>query len=547
MNLFYNKGNIEKKNAIVFIFILLLSCFITYFSADFILKLRGIRDYDDANTSVRIHITQEKSKKSFGHQMRIVNVTINDEHLDLSLYDNDYWKWHSDWGYTFYESGDEDYYIEYKEPIKKFALEYVLQQDSGNAKVFVGDEEIKDLKMYNSQWVSRNTITSFLNKKEKTIEKIKLAIYICVILLVFWYALCDIMDKDKKRGVSSKLGMFDTAKGFSIVIIVLGHSMAAAQNTYTDSSGGILMLIFGVLFGNGLMPMFYIISGYGFRKEKVSVCIKKQLKFLLKPYSVLVVVTMVISVIKAFLMDGYTFVDVRNQLISFLMFNTVDSNVFGFDLVAVGAIWFCITLCVAWILLDIIFMLKNEKVIFLAVASTLIIGVLLHKLPFNIYTRTQFITAIPYLYTGYLLRDKKILQKENRFTLLKYIGLSIFVIALILYNGICTAMNNDLGKNYAIGVISCIGTGLILVRLYFLINSKFKMKLFKKIGRITYDIIYIHSLEAIVIPWKDVAQMIHIPLVLKCLLIAAIRGIIIFVIYRILIMIRKIKISKKGV
>lgn len=536
-----NRSDLKKRLVVVIISII-ISLVCAEFLSSYILKLQNIFEYDENTTTFRIHMLDEIPEGSYGHEMRIVNICINGEWIDLQKYDNEGYVWHGEWGYTLYKDSDCDFIIEYFEPIKRISMEYVEQEGSGVAEIYVGDKKIDELHMYKSIWHNKINYYTFMTENEKKISYVEKFVIIVFLVSVIYAAISNFRAKDRKYGVESTLGMFDAAKGISMVIIIMGHTISLIGPNMPNS---LMILLITCIISNGLLPMFYMISGYGFRGERISKCIKKQLAFLLKPYAVMAIATITISGIKTILLDNFSIKDLRNIILSFLSFNTIDSNVGGYDLISVGPIWFCIELCIAWIILNFIFRLKNKKIIFIAVMATNIVGVLLQTKSFNIYSRTQFVSAITFIYVGYLLRDKKFFQKENRFTFIKYILACVSMIIIVCINGFCSLAGNDFGRNYILGVISCVGMGVILLRIYIVINSKINLKILKKIGRVTYDIIFIHSFESFVIPWKKILHVIKLPVFFKIVLILILRCIVIYIIYMVVQMCRKYIRSKK--
>ena len=72
-----------------------------------------------------------------------------------------------------------------------------------------------------------------------------------------------------------------------------------------------------------------------------------------------------------------------------------------------------------------------------------------------------------------------------------------------------------------------------------ILNSKVNMKLFKKIGRNTYDIIYIHNFEYLVVPWDKIMNYVDLPMIVEGLLVTVLRCILIYLIFKIVQLFRK--------
>lgn len=531
-----------KKKSIAAFIILGVSVLLTILLSPYIFNIENINDYNENARSLRIHIKDEVVDNSYGREMRIVNLWINDEEIKLQDYNNSGWEWHGEWGYTLYKDAAEDFVIEYDEAIKGINMEYVEQEGSGIAEIFVGNEKIDEINMYKSSWYNNKKYYSFVTDTEK-IEKYVWNFALFVLISYVIYKIIDnIFSKktDKKYGVSSSLGMFDAAKGLSMVIIILGHTMVDVSEQMEKSNGSLLLLVLSFFVATGLMPMFYMMSGYGFRGEKNIKCIKKQIKFLLKPYCVLAVFTIIASFIKVFVMDNYNLGNVKTLVLSFASFNTINSTVRGIDLISVGPIWFCIQLCIAWIILNIIFRIKKNTLRYMVIVGVLVAGQMIEKLPYNVHARMQFIPAIIFIFVGYLIREKKIFQKENKYTLIQYFLVVIVASLIILINGIGEAASNNWGRYYILGIVSSAVMGVVLLRMYMILNSKVDLKIFKKIGRNTYDIIYIHTFEYLVMPWKEIMSSIEIPFIAKFFIVSISRAVIIWVVYMLVLKFRTI-------
>lgn len=533
--------NILHKRIMAAVAIICLSIAFTVIFSPYILKIENIFDYDANATSICIHVKDEVPQGSYGKEMRIVNMKINDSSISLEKYDNEGWIWHGEWGYTLYKDSDEDFVIDYFEPIESISFEYVEQEGSGVVEIYVGNKKIDELYMYRSSWYNNKKYYTFATESEKNFKYIEHSIFFAIILFAIFMVLHNILNKDgkKKYGVSSSLGMFDAAKGLSMVIIILGHTMTTLNAELEKSAGSILIILLAFFVATGLMPMFYMISGYGFRGEKNTKCIKKQLTFLLKPYFVMAVATVVCSLVKVAIISEYSMKDVKTLILSFISFNTINSSVRGVELISVGPIWFCIELCIAWILLNFIFKLKNKKAIYIAVALTVVAGSFIEKLPYNIHARTQFIPAVLFIFVGYLIRDKKIFQKENKYTCLQYIVVALIALSVIMFNGVGEAASNNMGRYYILGVLAATCMGVVLLRLYMILNSRINMKFFKRIGRNTYDIIYIHSFEYLVVPWDEIMNIMELPLIVEFIIVNVARCVLIYLIYMIVQFCRK--------
>ena len=121
----------------------------------------------------------------------------------------------------------------------------------------------------------------------------------------------------------------------------------------------------------------------------------------------------------------------------------------------------------------------------------------------------------------------------------EYVAVVIVAALVIMINAVVVAASNHMGRYYVLGVLSAASMGVVLLRLYMILNSKVNMKLFKKIGRNTYDIIYIHNFEYLVVPWDKIMNYVDLPMIVEGLLVTVLRCILIYLIFKIVQLFRK--------
>lgn len=84
------------------------------------------------------------------------------------------------------------------------------------------------------------------------------------------------------RSDSVKLGIFAFAKGIGIILVILTHTFAHLNLEQSTSLGVIKMLVDCTK--AGLMPMFFVISGFGLVKRAPGKMLKKTFSELVIPY-----------------------------------------------------------------------------------------------------------------------------------------------------------------------------------------------------------------------------------------------------------------------
>ena len=79
----------------------------------------------------------------------------------------------------------------------------------------------------------------------------------------------------KKGYVKNSIGMFDLLKGLAMVLIVFAHTLGLfALDTSGDRISFSMVLAGVVELGKSfLMPVFFVMSGFGFRKSETKLAI----------------------------------------------------------------------------------------------------------------------------------------------------------------------------------------------------------------------------------------------------------------------------------
>lgn len=322
------------------------------------------------------------------------------------------------------------------------------------------------------------------------------------------------MTRDRSKQVSS-IGMFDTFKGIGMILIVFGHTFS---DLYMDFVRSPLMLIPELLLslaGVALMPAFFMISGYGFRKRPVGKCIGQQVSLLLKPYLYVASATTIFHLIFHYVAFDCWPASVRETLRvagGFLLALPENMELFGISFFWCGAVWYMIALFEGWIILDVLMNRVNEKYMDAAVLLTVTAGWLSgwlaryltggeKALPFCI---SQGLVAVGFLYIGYRMKKNKILLRGLNRRQWIAVGLScVFTWILITVSG---RMDNMADGIWAAGPVSMLadaaaGAGIISLVLECSRFENILMSMLQVIGRDSLLIFCIHTVEMIAVPW----------------------------------------------
>ena len=280
------------------------------------------------------------------------------------------------------------------------------------------------------------------------------------------------------------LTMFDLLKGVAMLGVLFIHSIYLENRLF----GSVWYERIGHTL---LMPSFFLMSGYWLKKKSIKEGVKNGTVYLLKPLLlVLVIMNFVGFVHRAIQGNLQEWVDVF-LVPSVLMTNTSNSRL--------GPLWYILALFWAWCIFYVVVQVKDEKrQILIAVLSALIGGILMpFKIPFQI---AQGLVAFFYVYVGYLIKKKKLLDKKLHF------GVYIFLAAIWLL--IVNVGSLDFYfYNVKYGIISVIGSlcgAFLLIKLFLYINLLEWKALdgIRWVGRYSMWFMCIHALEGAIFPWK---------------------------------------------
>lgn len=307
------------------------------------------------------------------------------------------------------------------------------------------------------------------------------------------------MIREGKRRIT--IGTFDLAKGVGMLTIIAGHTLSV----YGDSIPGIVFIL--SIFGQGIIPMFYMISGFGSKKMDSRKNLKKTTKELLLPMLwVAVFITVLFPIMHYTSFHWWTgaFSEMYKTVLGLLTgCKTSGTQLFGIELYESSAVWYLLALFVALNIMNIIWKIPDERGQLFCVCLCVLAGFGCKAADIWYFCLPNGLMAVGYVYLGGRLKKRKWLEKKCplwQWTVLAAIllfgeGLNYFSSGQ--YAG-------SLFVNYL--VTGCFG--LIFIRITLWANQ-YNGKLLepiRKIGRYSYYIMCIHSVEMSCIPWYLFAQ-----------------------------------------
>ena len=524
----------EKTNLKRFIFLAIIAFAITMAFAHVLLGLDNTV-FRKEHYTVKLHISDKKNRNSYDRRLYVKDIRIDGEPIDLSACSSDQWKWYDEYQYMIFEGADEDFVIyDSSDPIDNFEIDYFAMHAGGIVEYYVNGKLIKREDTYfasDTEWESRNQYFHFFDIKRDSLTLI--CDFIGIFVITCGFAACiDMFSKHSTPKAHVSLGTFNVLKGIGIILVVLIHSAGVVGFEADKISKNAILILF-IIVRYGVMPMFFIISGYGFRKENIGGCIKKQFIYLLKPYIILAVFTSVFVVVKTFL-SGLPLKEALSNVLSFPLMITEEHMLFGINVDTMGPAWFILALCFAWIILNLIMQVNRKEIRFGLVLGSLLIAYICYRFDFRYTIFSVTMLTIPYLYLGLVIKQKKLISKEYVYKPLLIMAMSIIAIALSILNGNEIRIDiTFMGKYFFLGFMLSAFWGYILIYIFCIIPNlnNSKLAIFGKLGIRTFEILCIHTFWYFIFPWKELSKYFTDIYFLNVLVVFSIHWILIAITY----------------
>lgn len=299
----------------------------------------------------------------------------------------------------------------------------------------------------------------------------------------------------KKKVIT--IGAFDLAKGMGMFCIVAGHTIFNYDVPFTAVSTGLK------IFGTGLMPMFFLISGFGCKGTEEKKYLKKTVKELLIPYFFVTAAAAVLFPVLHFLMFRWwpgTWDETKKIVLAYLTGCSKSGRVFlGSELYECSVVWFLLALFWSSNILNLILKRISGRVQIIAVLVCVAAGAGCLAGDIWMFCIPQGLLSVGYLYLGYLMKKTGWLEKK------------LPVWQKLLLAGISGAEVVWGGINLAYGIfrrgaLDYFGAGLagilmIRVTLWFNRYDGVFLEKIRKVGRYSYYAMCVHSVEMNCIPW----------------------------------------------
>lgn len=304
------------------------------------------------------------------------------------------------------------------------------------------------------------------------------------------------------------LGSFNFIKGVAICVIILGHISLEFDIAKLSWFYPLFFLL--DFLKTPFMPLFFIISGYTFKKRSMASLLKKTTQSLLVPYGIVMVVFAILQPLLMY-MRSNNYTDAINNCISvtlaFLLgLPTPGKMLFGYKLYHCAIVWFLLAAFWGYNILNCILLQRRISVQILLVIACASLGYLLFQRNFYYFCIPHGLIAATYFYVGYFLKKTKLLERGLPH---KWMYAVLTVIAVVYaFHGefdLCYGKFAFFPMDY-VGVIF-----LALLLLFVGIEiGNLDWKIFDAVhtvGAYSYWVLCIHSIEQKCLPWREFIQL----------------------------------------
>ena len=502
------------KKSVPYIIMLILTLALLITVIPSVIRKLNILPQNEGSDTNKLVITMHglPNKRSYGNEMRIKTITVNGEQLDLSQYSNDSWVWHPEWGYMLYQEGDNTLTVDIDHYLDSLDVTMIEQEGSGKCTVSLNGLAEKSYDLYSSNW--HETVYSVKYVDDFYLTYLKLSFGFVLFMLMFLiYRIC-MYGFGIEKYVPQKIGLasFDFAKGLGILLVILGHSAQDVTSEDAYISTNILFAVIAIVFLYAVLPMFFVVNGYGSKAVDPKNNLKRQLRILAEFYGIYIVVVIVIDAVKMFTVPDYSKAEFVKQVAAFLTLSIHDVSINGLEIGTIGPMWFFVSLCIGRIVLNRILMIRNNKTQTIVAALVLIPFYFLIKHDFALLCLTTICSALIFLYMGHCLSRYKIFRMSNNCIPMIFIFGSIVFFATALLNGTYFSIaGNYWGNNIFLGLFISVLGGTVMTWLCLQYgNTVFRsFRAVRKIGRMSAFFFLAHSIEYMTIPWGKIIQQLN--------------------------------------
>lgn len=306
------------------------------------------------------------------------------------------------------------------------------------------------------------------------------------------------------------MGSFDFIKGMAMIFVMLGH-----MTFEYDLSGWIyrspVLRALGSFFSFlnlGVLPCFFLITGYTFKRKEADKMLKWSFRNLIYPYAVVGLMGVLVHTVVNIILYGiqlWMIEDTASWLFAFL-FGIHDPwepgrFIWGIHVSVCGFVWYLLALFFSINIFNQIIKMKSKYARFALTLFCAIIGLFLAECGFTFYCIPQGMIATIYLLFGYEMKKMNFFERNLK------TQFGVVLLCYIVATSACYSGKFDMAFNiYENAPIVLTGSacGGLVVFVCGVYLGKLEWKAFdliRVVGVYSLYVICIHSVEYKFLPW----------------------------------------------
>lgn len=297
-------------------------------------------------------------------------------------------------------------------------------------------------------------------------------------------------DKVNVKGRTNRIEYIDSIKGLAILLMIFGHMEFHNLNWFIYSFH---------------MPLFFILSGFFFNVEKP---IAPRVKKLGTPYFITAFAIIMFEILRQCLnyytsSDKYSPIEIGKVIAAALFGCAKPVGIGNYLIPGIGPIWFLMALALGYYILWVLYKSENLfKLKHLAIIGCVVlavmgwgISIIRGQVPFS--ANQAFIVPL-FLVFGSKIKRMITRQSINWYVIIAAMtlwGIELYFQKNVQYMSM-TQMSSIYFPIYILGAISC---SYIIIALFKIINTKFRLSFLSTLGTATLLILCIHSIDLVCI------------------------------------------------
>ena len=280
--------------------------------------------------------------------------------------------------------------------------------------------------------------------------------------------------------MNERIAFLDTAKGFGILLMIIGHTLYLQPNHCSKLNAVIYTFH---------MPMFLMITGYFFKPLPLRESLSKYIRNLVNPCVLTLLLTGLIIMTKD-LFGG----NQHKELIDFggrcLALSGFHDNICFPQFHDIGPLWYLFSLTVGGVILC--YSLNLNKIVqWGLVLLSFVVSSISVKMGYRLpWCLQQGLSMVFFLYVGFLYKSGNFLKNGLIVPKWGHVVFGIIILVTIRMGGIHIS-----ACHYPLGILSAIGGCLMASYvIWFLQKYERYFILLNKIGRFTLSILCAHSM-----------------------------------------------------